>query len=108
MAAFDWSFLVVGERRIAPVLKKELWKICRLLLFFVQQKLLLNFELNILLQKIILDSQIDLKQTRINSVMRNVAFLYIFYICSLKQPPLSNIQTSDCEIKPLSTAAIVA
>ena len=106
MAAFDWSFLVVGERRIAPVLKKELWKICRLLLFFVQETL--NFELNILLQKIILDSQIDLKQTRINSVMRNVAFLYIFYICSLKQPPLSNIQTSDCEIKPLSTAAIVA
>ena len=106
MAAFDWSFLVVGERRIAPVLKKELWKICRLLLFFVQETL--NFELNILLQKIILDSQIDLKQTRINSVMRDVAFLYIFYICSLKQPPLSNIQTSDCEIKPLSTAAIVA
>ena len=97
---------MVGERRIAPVLKKELWKICRLLLFFVQETL--NFELNILLQKIILDSQIDLKQTRINSVMRNVAFLYIFYICSLKQPPLSNIQTSDCEIKPLSTAAIVA
>ena len=97
---------MVGERRIAPVLKKELWKICRLLLFFVQETL--NFELNILLQKIILDSQIDLKQTRINSVMRDVAFLYIFYICSLKQPPLSNIQTSDCEIKPLSTAAIVA
>ena len=97
---------MVGERRIAPVLKKELWKICRLLLFFVQETL--NFELNILLQKIILDSQIDLKQTRINSVMRNVAFLYIFFICSLKQPPLSNIQTSDCEIKPLSTAAIVA
>ena len=97
---------MVGVRRIAPVLKKELWKICRLLLFFVQETL--NFELNILLQKIILDSQIDLKQTRINSVMRNVAFLYIFYICSLKQPPLSNIQTSDCEIKPLSTAAIVA
>ena len=97
---------MVGERRIAPVLKKELWKICRLLLFFVQETL--NFELNILLQKIILDSQIDLKQTRINSVMRNVAFLYVFVICSLKQPPFSNIQTSDCEIKPLSTAAIVA
>ena len=99
---------MVGERRIAPVLKKELWKLCCLLLFFVQRKLLLIFELNILLQQIILDSQIDLKQTRINSVMRNIAFLLIFYICSLKQPPLSNIQTSDCEIKPLSTAAIVA